>query len=574
MDYRETFAKWQEALRGTEYEAEMEAIGRDESLMEDSFYQYLAFGTAGMRGTLALGTNRMNIFTVRRCTQGLVEYVRSIGRQADGIAIAYDSRNMSAEFALETALVLAAGGVKAYLYDTLHSVPQLSFTILELGCAGGVVITASHNPPEYNGYKVYGADGGQLATEDAAIMTKFIESAGDLFAIQPMEKQAALDAGLLQYIGAEIDEIYFRKVRSLVIDEAALASQADSLKIVYTPLFGSGNVPVRALLARIGIRNLHVVASQEKPNGDFPGLSAPNPENREVFTEAFALAAQTGANMIMATDPDCDRLGVAVRTQAGEWELLTGNQIGCILMDYILSARSKAFKGDEFVVKSVVSTNMADAIAAAYGVELRNVLTGFKFIAEQIKLAEATGKGTFCFGFEESFGYLEGTFVRDKDAAMSSMMLAEAACAYAAQGMTLFDALRALYAKYGYFKERVLSLTLGGIEGIASIQRAVETLRTAPPASFGGHTVTAISDFKTGLRTELATGKTSPTGLPETNMLYFELEHGRVILRPSGTEPKLKAYVSYSSADEAEAEANLQALADITDALMREYTSR
>ena len=572
MDYKQAYAEWSAALAGTEYEAELERIAADPALLQDSFYQFLEFGTAGMRGTLALGTNRMNVFTVRRASEGLAAYILSTGKQDDGVAIAYDSRINSDVFAREAARVLADRGVKVYLYQTLHSVPQLSFTILHLHCIAGIVITASHNPPEYNGYKVYGADGGQMATEDAATVTNYINEVTDYLSYTPMPLDDAVEKGLVTYIGEDVDEVYYQKVESLQIDREVIARQADHLKIVYTPLFGTGNVPVRRILSDIGIRNLSVVKEQELPNGNFPGLKAPNPENRDVFTLAFQQADEIGANLIIATDPDCDRMGVCVRSKDGGFEVLTGNQIGCILMDYILSAKQSSFSGDEFVVKSVVSTAMADTIAAHYGVELRNVLTGFKFIAEQIKLSEASGKGRFLFGFEESYGYLSGTFVRDKDAAMASMLLAEAACHYDAKGMTLYDALQELYKKFGYFKEQVLSLTLAGMEGIAKIKGAVEALRQNPPAAFGEFAVTAVSDFMKNTKTQVATGAVSPIGLPATNMLYYDFDGGRVILRPSGTEPKLKAYVSIVSPDEADAQAKLSRLAATVEGLMAELT--
>lgn len=573
MDCKREFEIWRAALSGNpQWSGELAALEKDDGLLEDSFYKHLEFGTAGMRGTLGLGTNRMNIYTVRRCTQGVADCIKAQGKESQGVAIAYDSRRKSDEFALETALVLAANGIKVYLYESIRSVPQLSFTVLNLHCINGIVITASHNPPEYNGYKVYGEDGGQLAIEDAATMTDYINQVEDIFSIPLMDKEEAIAKGLLNYIGEEIDEQYYAKVKALVIDQSVIDSQADTLKIVYTPLFGTGNRPVRRLLTDIGIKNLAVVHEQEEPNGDFPGLSAPNPENREVYGLAFRLAESINANMIMATDPDCDRLGVAVKRNDGEWQILTGNQIGCLLMDYILSAKQKDFKGDEFVVKSLVSTPMADAIAAHYGVEMRSVLTGFRFIAEQIKLSEQTGQGTFCFGFEESYGFLEGTFLRDKDAAMSAMFLAETACSYAARGMTLYDAICQLYAKYGYYQEKVLSLALEGIEGIEKIQGAVEKLRQAPPKSFGDFQILAVADFKTQVRTDMQTGQTSGTGLPVSDVLYYELENGRLILRPSGTEPKLKAYVSYYSKEQAEAEAKLAQLADIALSTMKELT--
>lgn len=574
MDYRETYEFWKTNLAGTEFEAEMEAIGRDEKLKEDSFYQYLEFGTAGMRGVIALGTNRMNVFTVRRSTQGLADYVNKMGQAERGVAIAYDSRLHSDDFALETALVLAQNGVKAYLYDCLHSVPQLSYAVLKLHTFAGVVITASHNPPQYNGYKVYGEDGGQLAVEDAATVTGYINAIDNIFAVKAMDRQEAIDKGLLVYIGEEIDEQYYRDVATIPINRDVIEAQKDKLSVVYTPLHGTGNVPVRHMLGVLGIKNLHVVKEQELPDSRFPTVKAPNPEEPDAFVLATKLANETGANMILGTDPDCDRLGVCVRDGSGEFRVLTGNQIGCLLMDYILSQKQKDFTGDEFVVKSIVSTNMADVIAKHYGVELRDVLTGFKFIAEQIKLSERSGKGHFLFGFEESYGFLSGTFVRDKDACIGATLVTEMTCYYAEKGMTLYDALCALYEKYGYFKEAVTSKTLSGIEGIAKIMSAVETLRAEGLKEIGGFTVVTLRDFETQKATEVATGKATPIDLPKSNVLYFELDGGaRFILRPSGTEPKLKAYITASGKTDAEATEKFErlkkAVTDLVDGLTK-----
>lgn len=572
MDYTANFQRWSEALKGTEYEQQLAAMAEDEALVQDSFYKYLEFGTAGMRGTLALGTNRMNIFTVRRCTQGLADYVKSRGNERRGVVIAYDSRNMSDVFAKDTALVLAANGVKVYLYDCLHSVPQLSFALLQLRCANGVVITASHNPPEYNGYKVYGEDGGQAATEDAAEISAFIEKIEDYFDICPMDEEKAVNAGLLVYIGEEMDTRYYSMVRQLSLSPEAISRQADKLNIVYTPLFGTGYKPVTSLLSQIGIKNLHVVESQSRPNGDFPGLKAPNPEEKDAYTEAIKLARQVGANMILATDPDCDRLGLCVKDEHGEFVTLTGNQIGCILMDYILSRRQEGFMGEEFVCKSIVSTELADAIAAAYGVEMRHVLTGFKFIAEQIKFADKCGHGRFMFGFEESYGFLAGTFVRDKDAAMSAMLMAECACWYAERDMSIYDALQSLYEKYGYYVEKVISITLAGMEGVAKIAGAVASLRENVPRNIGAHKVTAVTDLKKGIRHDMLTLEDEKVALPAADVLIYELEGAKLILRPSGTEPKLKAYCFTKGASAADAQAKLSELADTAMDTMRELT--
>lgn len=571
MNYKQTYEAWKSELKAADLQTELQRIETDDKLLEESFYKFLEFGTAGMRGTLALGTNRMNTFTVRRATQGLADYLNKTGAQG-GVVIAYDSRRFSAEFALDAALVLAKNGIKAMLYDSLHSVPQLSFSILELKCAAGIVITASHNPPEYNGYKVYGSDGAQLGVEDAAAVTLAIDEVKNYLSITPMDEKEAIAKGLLQYLGSEMDERYYSKVRGVVIDREAVKAQAKSLNVVYTPLFGTGAIPVRHLLTDMGV-NLCIVSEQEQPNSDFPGLSAPNPESREVFELAFKLANKVNADMIIATDPDCDRLGLAVRNKLGEFEILTGNQIGCLLLHYVLTARkATGFKGDEFAVKSVVSTIMADEIARRFGVELRDVLTGFRFIGEQIKLAEISGKGTFVFGFEESYGYLGGTFVRDKDAAMAAVMVIEVACHYAAKGMTLYDAMKSIYETYGYFEESVLSLGLSGMEGLAKISGAVQYMREHTLSEIGGFTVISAADFETDVKTVLSTGKTSKVGLPKSNVLLYELEGGRLILRPSGTEPKLKAYCSVHADTAKTAKDMLARLVAATQTLMQDLT--
>ena len=538
MGYIQEFKKWQEKLENTPYASELASMTEAEK--ESCFGASLQFGTAGLRAVIGMGTNSMNIFTVRRSTQGLADYLNSVGAKK-GVAIAYDSRRMSDVFAKETALVLAANGIKAYLYSTLHSVPQLSFTILHLGLDAGVVITASHNPKQYNGYKVYGPDAAQIGVAPAAAVTKAIENTADYFDIKTMDEQTALDAGLLEYIGESMDEVYFGKVLSL-LDLNLIKQNADKLSIVYTPLFGSGFVPVTNILKRMGV-TLYVVEEQSQPNSSFPGLSAPNPENAESFEKAIALAKEKDASLILATDPDCDRLGLAIREKNGGYQILSGNQIGCLLLDYVISKHSDSLRGDEFTVKSIVSSPMADVIAEQNGVEMRSVLTGFRFIGEQIRLAQESGKGKFLFGFEESYGYLAGTFVRDKDASIACALCVEMACYYHAKGMTPGDALDAMYEKYGYFAEKVISLTLDTLDGIARIKNAVNTLRENSPSCIASRTVLSLGDYLNGTITK-SDGAVLNTGLPETNMLIFELDGGRLILRPSGTEPKLKAYCS------------------------------
>lgn len=565
MGYIQEFKKWQEKLKNTPYASELASMTEAEK--ESCFGASLQFGTAGLRAVIGMGTNRMNIFTVRRSTQGLADYLNSVGAKK-GVAIAYDSRRMSDVFAKETALVLAANGIKAYLYSTLHSVPQLSFTILHLGLDAGVVITASHNPKQYNGYKVYGPDAAQIGVAPAAAVTKAIENTADYFDIKTMDEQAALDAGLLEYIGESMDEVYFGKVLSL-LDLNLIKQNADKLSIVYTPLFGSGFVPVTNILKRMGVK-LYVVEEQSQPNSSFPGLSAPNPENAESFEKAIALAKEKDASLILATDPDCDRLGLAIREKSGGYQILSGNQIGCLLLDYVISKHSDSLRGDEFTVKSIVSSPMADVIAERNGVEMRSVLTGFRFIGEQIRLAQESGKGKFLFGFEESYGYLAGTFVRDKDASIACALCVEMACYYHAKGMTPGDALDAMYEKYGYFAEKVISLTLDTLDGIARIKNAVNTLRENSPSCIASRTVLSLGDYLKGTITK-PDGAVLNTGLPETNMLIFELDGGRLILRPSGTEPKLKAYCSARGDSRESAEQYLGELEKAAEELMNKY---
>lgn len=565
MGYIQEFKKWQEKLENTPYASELASMTEAEK--ESCFGASLQFGTAGLRAVIGMGTNRMNIFTVRRSTQGLADYLNSVGAKK-GVAIAYDSRRMSDVFAKETALVLAANGIKAYLYSTLHSVPQLSFTILHLGLDAGVVITASHNPKQYNGYKVYGPDAAQIGVAPAAAVTKAIENTADYFDIKTMDEQTALDAGLLEYIGESMDEVYFGKVLSL-LDLNLIKQNADKLSIVYTPLFGSGFVPVTNILKRMGV-TLYVVEEQSQPNSSFPGLSAPNPENAESFEKAIALAKEKDASLILATDPDCDRLGLAIREKNGGYQILSGNQIGCLLLDYVISKHSDSLRGDEFTVKSIVSSPMADVIAEQNGVEMRSVLTGFRFIGEQIRLAQESGKGKFLFGFEESYGYLAGTFVRDKDASIACALCVEMACYYHAKGMTPGDALDAMYEKYGYFAEKVISLTLDTLDGIARIKNAVNTLRENSPSCIASRTVLSLGDYLNGTITK-SDGAVLNTGLPETNMLIFELDGGRLILRPSGTEPKLKAYCSARGDSRESAEQYLGELEIAAKELMNKY---
>lgn len=570
MSYEQNYQIWKDSLKGTEYEAELNDLTKDEKDLADRFYRDMEFGTAGMRGVIGLGTNRMNIFTVRRATQALARYIKETGQEDKGVAIAYDTRLNSDVFARQTAGVLVANGIKVYMYTTPHSVPQLSFTILELGCIAGVVITASHNPPEYNGYKVYGADGGQVAVSISDQITGYIDEITDMFSIKPADFE---DSDLYVPIGKDLDEIYYKKVEALTLNPQIVRDFAPNLNIVYTPLHGTGLTPVKRVLTDIGIENLRIVDAQAKPDPKFSTVIAPNPENRQSFDLAFELANKVDANMIMATDPDSDRLGVAVRKDDGEFIVLSGNQIGCLLMEYQLSQANLAEYKDNFVVKSLVSTQMADVIAEHYKVQMRSVYTGFKFIAQQIEIAQETGVGHFQFGFEESYGYLFGTFVRDKDAIQAAMKVAEATCFYASQGKTLYDVLIGLYEKYGWYMDDVVSNTLKGKEGIEKIQNAVETLRVNTPDHIGKYKVIAVTDYLRQKKTVLADGSVTEIDMEPMNVLYFELDDGRFVIRPSGTEPKLKTYYTVHSDSRDESEKKLEALKagakDLLDELLK-----
>lgn len=538
--------------------AELSAIKDDPHEIEERFYTELEFGTAGLRGILGAGDNRMNIYNVRKATEGLARHLENTVQGQPRVCIAYDSRHCSDLFARESACVLAAHGVKVFLYSTLHSVPQLSFTILELSCDAGIVITASHNPPKYNGYKVYGRSGGQAAPDDANAITEQIRAVeGFKTAYKPFDE--AVKDGSIELIGKEIDEIYFQKTMTLLTQPALVKAKGGELKLVYTPLHGSGNVPVREILKRIGVTNVTVVKEQEAPDGDFPTVKAPNPEDPNAFTLAFRYAEQVGATVIIGTDPDSDRLGLAVKKTDGDWAVLTGNQIGAILIHSLLSSYKATGKLPEngLVVRSIVSTQLADAICAKFGVTLKEVLTGFRFIAEQIAECEKTHAHQFLFGFEESYGFLAGSFARDKDAICAAMLVAEACVVYREKGMTLYDALLEIYETYGWYRESVKSYTLEGKEGIEAIKNAMVLLRKTPLETVAGTKVEKAEDFL----------KPEETGLPRSNVLRYTLSDGAwVTVRPSGTEPKLKLYIGAHESTDAALTARLKALMDDMDA--------
>lgn len=547
MDYREVYEQW---LANPYFDdatkEELKNIAEEENEIKERFYMDLEFGTAGLRGIIGAGTNRMNIYVVRRATQGLANYIAKVGKQSQGVAIAYDSRHMSPEFAQEAALGLAANGIKAYIFESLRPTPELSFAVRHLGCVAGINITASHNPPEYNGYKVYWEDGAQITPpHDTGIMGE-VKAISDWNTVKTMDKAQAEKAGLYEVIGQKIDDAYMEELKKQVIHQDAIEAEGKNLKIVYTPLHGTGNIPARRILKELGFENVYVVKEQELPDGAFPTVSYPNPEAAEAFELGLKLAKEVDADLVLATDPDADRLGVRVKDKNGEYHDLTGNMSGCLLANYEIGQR-RAVNGslpeDGALIKTIVTSNLADAIAKGYGVDLIEVLTGFKFIGQQILGFENSGKGTYLFGFEESYGCLIGTYARDKDAIVATMALCEAAAYYKTQGKTLWDAMIEMYDQYGYYKDDIKSITLKGIEGLQKIQEIMDTLRKNPPAEFAGHKVVSARDYKKDTITDLATGEVKPTGLPNSNVLYYDLtDDAWVCVRPSGTEPKVKFY--------------------------------
>ncbi len=541
---------------------ELRAIEGNENEIKERFYMDLEFGTAGLRGIIGAGINRMNIYVVRRATQGLANYIIKQGAANKGVAIAYDSRHMSPEFAMEAAMTLAANGIKAYKFESLRPTPELSFAVRELGCVAGINITASHNPPEYNGYKVYWEDGAQFTPPHDKGVTEEVLAIEDLSTVKTTDEASATAAGLYQVIGQEIDDKYIAQVKAQVVNQKAIDEMQDQITIVYTPLHGTGNIPARRVMKEIGFTHVYVVPEQELPDGDFPTVSYPNPEAKEAFELGLKLAKEKNADLVLATDPDADRLGVYVKdTKSGEYIPLTGNMSGSLLCEYVLSQKQAAGKipADGQVVKSIVSTNLIDAVAKAYGAELIEVLTGFKWIGKQILKNETTGHGTYLFGMEESYGCLIGTYARDKDAISATAALCEAAAYYKQKGMTLWDAMIAMYEKYGYYKDAVKAIGLSGIEGLAKIQSIMETLRNNTPTEVGGYKVTSARDYKLDTIKDMATGEVKPTGLPSSNVLYYDLEDGAwICVRPSGTEPKIKFYfgVKGTSLEDAEEKEN------------------
>ena len=526
--------------------SELKSLEGNEDEIFDRFYRELEFGTGGLRGVIGAGTNRMNFYTVGKATQGLANFINKQGAAAKGVAIAFDSRRMSPEFADTAACVLAANGIKAYIFDSLRPTPELSFALRTLGCTAGIVVTASHNPPEYNGYKVYWEDGAQItAPKDAQIIGE-VNAIKDYSEIKMMTTEEAKAAGLYEVIGKEIDDKYMEALKKLVLHPEAIKQMASSLKIVYTPLHGTGNVPVRRVLKELGFEQVTVVPEQELPDGNFPTVSYPNPEDKKAFALALDLAKKIDADLVLATDPDADRLGVYAKdTKTGEYKVFTGNMSGMLICEYEMSQKKALgiLPENGALVTTIVSSNMAQAVAKEYGMKFIECLTGFKYIGEQIKFFEQSGSNEYVFGFEESYGCLVGTHARDKDAVVAVMALCEAAAYYKTQGITLWDQMLNIYNKYGYYKEDLFTMTFKGADGAKKMQDMMDAYRKNTPKQVGAYKVLRLRDYKNDVITDLATGETIPTGLPKSNVLYFELENDAwFCVRPSGTEPKIKFY--------------------------------
>lgn len=567
MGFMEEFNFWlEDDYFDQQTKDELLAIRNDTKEVEDRFYKELEFGTGGLRGVIGAGTNRMNIYTVRKATQGLANYIIKQGGASKGVAIAYDSRRMSPEFADEAALCLAANGIKAYVFESLRPTPMLSFALRKLGCISGIVVTASHNPPEYNGYKAYWEDGAQVtAPKDEEIIAE-VKAVTDYHTVKTMDKKAAMEQGLYEVIGKEIDDAYMEELKKQIIHPDIIKEVADDIKIVYSPFNGTGNIPVRRILKELGFKNVYVVPEQENPDPNFTTLDYPNPEDPKAFTLALKLAKEVGADVVMATDPDADRLGIyALDTKTGEYVPFTGNMSGMLIAEYILRERTKTGTMPEnpALVTTIVTTNMAHAITDAYHVREIDVLTGFKYIGEQIKLFEQSGSNNYVFGLEESYGCLAGTHARDKDAVVAVMCLAEVAAYCKKEGITLWDMMIDMYEKYGYYKETQYAITKKGKEGLEEIAAMMEKLRANPPKEFGDLKVKQFRDYKADKVIDLATGAESGTGLPSSNVLYFDLENDSwCCARPSGTEPKIKFYMGVKGTSLEDAAQKVEALTE------------
>ena len=547
MDDKKLYEEWLTSPVFDEAtKAELKAIAGNNAEIRDRFYKDLEFGTGGLRGVVGAGTNRMNLYTVRRATQGLAKYIISKGVQSKGVAISYDSRHFSPEFAEAAALTLNANGIKSYLFDALRPTPELSYAVRELKCTAGIMVTASHNPPEYNGYKVYWDDGCQITPPVDKDIIDLVKSTA-FSDIKTMDKEEAVKAGLFHMIGADIDDKYVAELKKLILSPEVIKKQAENLKIVYTPFHGTGNVPVQRMLKELGFKQVYIVKEQEEPDGDFTTLDYPNPEDEKAFTLALKLAKEKDADIVLANDPDADRLGVYAKDKkTGNYIQFTGNMSGMLLAEYELSIKKERglLKDDSTLITTIVSTNLAFKIVEYYKIHLIEVLTGFKFIGQQIKRFEEKGKGTYEFGFEESYGCLIGTHARDKDGIMAVVALCEAAAYYMDKGLTLWDQMVNMYEKYGYFKEGIYTMTLAGEDGAKRINEILDNLRKDPPTELAGYKVVKTRDYENDIVKDLATGETTTTGLPKSNVLYFDMtDDAWFCVRPSGTEPKIKFYV-------------------------------
>lgn len=564
MTVKEKYERWLSRKELTDAErAELVSIADDAKETEERFYRELEFGTAGMRGIIGMGTNRINVYNVRQASQGVAEYVNIEGEEAKiaGVLIGYDTRNFSRKFAEETARVLCANGIRTYLFPIVHSVPEVSFGIRELGCAAGVMITASHNPKEYNGYKVYGPDGGQLPPEATKIVVDAIAKCDIFDDVNIIGLDEAFESGLLTYTDSDLDEKFITTVMKQQIKPEAVHQVADTMRLVYTPFHGTGSRPIKEVLKRIGFKNVIVVKEQDTEDGNFPTVKSPNPENKEGFTRAIELAKENDVDLIIGTDPDCDRVGIVVRDAEGEYRTLTGNQTGALLVEYILRAKQEngTLPKNGVVIKTIVTTELAAAIAKAYNVEIMNVLTGFKYIGEKMTAFAETGSHTYLIGFEESYGYLVGTHARDKDGVVATMLIAEMAAYYKTKGMSPYEALQNIYKKYGYFAERTVSITMPGKDGMEKMSELLSKLRTNPITSVADMSVTSVTDYKN-----------DETGLPKSDVLSYRLSDGKsyFIIRPSGTEPKIKIYLGTSANDYESAEKIIDLmLADVKNQL-------
>lgn len=565
MEYLEKYQEWcSNPVFDEQARKELLEIKENEEEIKDRFYKDLEFGTAGLRGVIGIGTNRMNKYTVTKATQGLANYIIKKGTENKGVAISYDSRNMSKKFSEQTALCLNANGIKTYIFNELRPVPELSYAVRELKCTCGIMITASHNPPKYNGYKVYWEDGAQIVSPVDKEIIEEVKAVSDYSEIKSISKEEAMSKGLYNVIGNDFDDKYISELKKQVINPKIIKEIGKDIKIVYTPLHGTGNIPVRKILKEIGFDNLYVVPEQELPDGNFPTVSYPNPEDEKAFALALNLAKEKDADIVLATDPDADRLGVYAKdTKTGKYMPFTGNMSAMVIAEYILSEKQKngTLPINGALIKSIVSTNMADAIAKEYKVKLIEVLTGFKYIGEQIKKFEKTHEYEYVFGFEESYGCLVGTHARDKDGICAVMMLCEAAAFYKKQGLTLWDQMINIYEKYGYYKEGITAVTMEGADGAEKIKQIMEKLRNNAPISFGKYKVTNAKDYKTSECKNLETNETTKIDLPSSNVLYYDLEdNGWCCVRPSGTEPKIKFYIGVKGTSMQDAEEKLEDL--------------